>query len=127
MSKLFFDKLVDFKKLEKKISSIITTSDEKHEYWQIVDELIHHRVLHCVLNELDEKHHEEFLVKLHEAPHDEGLIDYLTSKITKDVREFLRLEIQSVNHEVLADIRARDGKTKRLAKKPPAKKAKNNK
>lgn len=105
MSKLFYDKLASLNKLEKYINKVADDFEERHELWHIVDEVIHHKVLHCVLDELPEKHHEEFLVKLYEAPHDEGLLDYLTEKIKKDAKEFIQREIASVSHEILKDIK----------------------
>ena len=79
--------------------------DEKHEIWHLVDELIHHRVLICILDNLPEKHHEEFVVKLHNKPHSGSLLKYLKKKIEKDVEEFLKKEIESVEREVLDEIR----------------------
>ena len=104
MSKIFFDKLVSVKQVEKYIAKLTETVEERHELWQLVDEIVHHRVLHCVLNELPKKHHKEFLVKLYEAPHDEDLLAYSQKKITKDISEFIKLEVQSIENEILKDL-----------------------
>lgn len=105
MSKVFFDKHVSLAKLERYIKKVTGSSDEKHELWQIVDEMVHHRVFHCILNELDAKHHEEFLVKLESAPHDESILEYLTEKIKKDVSTFIKTEIKSLEEEIIRDIK----------------------
>lgn len=105
MSKLYYDKLVNLKKLERKIAKVATSPEEKQELWLLVDELVHHRVLGCVLEKLDKKHHEEFLVKLYHAPHDEGLLDYLKKKIKIDVEEFIKAEIESLHQEILVEIK----------------------
>ena len=109
MSKLFFDKHVSLEKVEKYVNQITQSLEEKEEIWQILDEVVHHKVLHCILNELDAKHHEEFIIKLHSAPHDESLLDYLADKIQKDIGTFLRAEIESLEHEILKDL-SRDTK-----------------
>lgn len=105
MSKVFFDKYVSLAKLERYIRKVTNSNDEKQELWRIVDEMVHHRVLHCVLNELKPEYHEEFLVKLESGPHDESLLDYLTQKIKKDISTFIRLEIKSLENEVLKEIK----------------------
>jgi len=104
MSKLFFDKYISLSKLEKTFSQLEATLEEKHELWQLVDEIIHHRVLNCILTELPKKNHEEFLVKLHSAPHSEDLLVYLKEKIVKDIDTFLSMEIKSIENEILKDL-----------------------
>ena len=104
MSKLFFDKIVSLEKLEREVAKIANSPEEKEKLWNLVDELVHHRVLDVVLDKLDHKHHEEFLVKLHHAPHDEHIIEYLEEKIKLDIKEFIRQETLSLAHEILEDI-----------------------
>lgn len=105
MSKLFYDHLIILSDLEVEIKKIAETADEREELWQIVDEIIHHRILGCMLGYLPEHHHHEFLEKFHQAPHDEILFDYLKEKIGKDVELFIEKEINNLENELLQLIR----------------------
>ena len=105
MSKLFFDDWLDLGKLEREIKRVARTYDEKTELWRIVDEIIHHKVIGCVLDHLPSKHHKEFVKKYLDTPHDEKLGDYLQDKIQKDVkvlvREVVALAVTEIINEIL--------------------------
>lgn len=104
MAKLFYDKLVSLEKLERKISEVVSSSEEREELWHLVDELLHHKVIHCILDKLDKKHHKEFVIKLHSKPHSEGLLDYLAKKIKIDIEGFIKAEVKSIESEIISDI-----------------------
>jgi hypothetical protein len=108
MSKLFFDHLIKLDEVEEEIKKVAKTQEEKEELWQIVDEIIHHRVIGCILDKLPPKNHQEFLEKFHEAPYDLGLIEYLTQKIGENIEEIIRQEIGSLAYELLAEIRGKE-------------------
>lgn len=105
MAKLFYDKLTSLKKLERYIKQVSSSKEEEEELWKIVDDLINKRVLTVILDRLDEEDHEEFLSKFHEAPHDEGLFDYLKNKIKGDATLFIKEELISIGHEILDEFR----------------------
>lgn len=105
MSKIFYDDLIAFDEIEKQIKSVAKTSEERDELWQIVDELVHHKVLGCILDKLPRENHEEFLHRFHEAPHDEALMDYLKEKIGKNAEELIRQEIGNLAFEILQEIK----------------------
>ena len=107
MSKLFFDQLVVLDDVDGEIKKIAKSKEEKEELWQLVDEMVHHRVLGCVLDALPRKHHEEFLEKFHKAPHDESLLDYLREKVGNNIDELIRQEIGDLAFELLEEIRAK--------------------
>ncbi len=113
MSKLFYDKLITLDKLDKEISKISTSIEEKEELWNLVDGLLHHKVLMAILDNLEVKHHDEFLVRLYNKPHDENILKYLQKKITIDVEEFIKAESINVVEEILADIQKHQKKGKR--------------
>ena len=73
MSKVFFDKLIVLDDVEKKINSISTSVEEKDELWQIVDEMICHKVMGICLDKLPKQHHIEFLDKFEKTPYDEAM------------------------------------------------------
>ena len=101
MSKIFYDHLIILEEVDRSIKGSTETQEERQELWQIVDEIIHHRVLGCVLAHLPREHHEEFLEKFHQAPHDEGLLDYLEEKIKKDVTKLIKEEVKSLSTELV--------------------------
>ena len=103
MSKLFFDHLIVFEELEGKIDSVAKNQEERDELWAIVDELVHHKALGLVLDKLPAKFHKEFLEKFHQAPYDEGLLDYLKEKIGENIEELLRQELGNLAYDLLAD------------------------
>jgi len=107
MSKLFFDHLLEFKKIDKEIKKVAKTSGEREELWGFVDEIIHHKVMGCILDKLPRQSHEEFLTMFHSAPHDEELIfGYLRTKVGDDIEENLKQEISKISEELLNDMKS---------------------
>ena len=104
MSKLFFDHLIAFEEVDIIIKKVASSLEERDELWQLVDEMVHHRVLGCVLDKLPSKHHEEFLGKFHSYPHDTALIDYLNQKSGKNVEKAIADEIKLLESELLKEL-----------------------
>jgi hypothetical protein len=104
MSKLFFDHLVVLNEVDVFVKKTAQTKEEKEELWQLIDEIVHHRVFDTILGKLPEKHHQEFLEMFHSHPHDEGLIDYLKEKIGENIEELIRQEIGGLSSEILENI-----------------------
>jgi hypothetical protein len=104
MSKIFYDHLIIFEEVELHIKDSAETKEEKEELWQIVDEIVHHRVLHCLLEHLPHDHHQNFLEKYHECPYDEALLDYLNEKIEGDVEKVIKKEISGLEKEILKEL-----------------------
>ncbi len=105
MSKIFYDHLINFEKIEKIIKSSASSLDEKEELWKIVDEIVHHKVMGCILDNLDEKHHEEFLKRFTNAPFDDGLIIYLEEKSSGKISEVVKKTTAEIETEILKDLR----------------------
>lgn len=110
MSKVFYDHLIVLEEVDKHIKDSVETSEQREELWQIVDEIVHHRVLGCVLDHLPGEHHEEFLGKFHQAPHDESLLSYLREKIKKNIEELIKQEIGGLATEILEEIQEKKEK-----------------
>ncbi|OGM29512.1 hypothetical protein A2630_00775 [Candidatus Woesebacteria bacterium RIFCSPHIGHO2_01_FULL_44_10] len=102
MSKIFYDSLLDLSDVEKHISKVAQTQEEKEELWQIVDELIHHKIVGCILDNLHSDHHEEFLDKFHLNPYDESIIQYLNEKIDSDAGQLIRDQVKVINSLLLS-------------------------
>ena len=107
MSKLFFDELVVMDAVEHEIKKVAKSEEEKVELWGLIDEMVHHRVMGCVLENLPQASHEEFLQKFHEAPHDESLLGYLKEKIGENIEELIKQEVGSLAFELLQEIRGK--------------------
>jgi hypothetical protein len=107
MSKLFFDKLVELKEIDKQIKKVAKTNEEKEELWGLVDEIVHHKVMGCILDKLPRIHHEEFLDLFHKSPHDEELLfAYLRKKVGDNIEELIRQEIGDLSDDLLEDIKS---------------------
>jgi hypothetical protein len=107
MSKLFFDHLVEFEEIEKQIKKVAKTSEEREELWGLVDEIIHHKVIGCILDKLPRQHHEEFLELFHKSPHDEELLfGYLRKKVGDNIESLIKQEIGGLASELLEEIKS---------------------
>ena len=105
MSHIFYDRLIVFEEVEAEIKKVAKTPEEKEELWREVDEIVHHRVMGCILDRLPREHHQEFLERFHKAPYDEGLIPFLTERIGEDTEEFIKIETENLKKEILAEIK----------------------
>lgn len=106
MSKLFFDHLLELNELDHEIKKIAKTREEREELWALVDEIIHHKALGCILDRLPRDNHEEFLEMFHKSPYDEGLlIGYLKEKVGENIEEILKTELGSLAFELLREIK----------------------
>jgi hypothetical protein len=101
MSKIFYDHLIDLEKVEKHIKKVAKTPEEKEEFYRLIDEIVHHKVLGCILEKLPNEHHEEFLTKLADRPHDEDLLQYLKTRVSVDIEDFIKQEIHLLAVELL--------------------------
>jgi hypothetical protein len=107
MSKTYYDHLIVLEKVEVVIRESTQTPEEREELWQLIDEIIHHRVLQTVLTHLPDVHHKEFLTKFHETPHDDLLLSYLSEKSEKDIENILQEEIELLENELLRELRGK--------------------
>lgn len=100
MSKLFFDRFIVFEEIEIELKKLDMSSEEKQEFNEIIEELLHHRIIDRVLTHLPRDHHEEFLTKFHKAPHDETLINYINERISEACRAQNRAIEESIEHHI---------------------------
>lgn len=107
MSKLFFDHLIELKEVDKQIKKVAKTQEEREELWALVDEIVHHKVMGCILDKLPRVHHEEFLEMFHKSPHDEELLfTYLRKKVGDNIESLIRQEIGDFSADLLEDIKS---------------------
>jgi len=99
MTKLFFDNLVSFEKVEVVIKKTASSNEEKNELWSLVDEVVNHKVTEKILDKLPREHH----------PHDEVVVfEYLKGKVGKDIEKELQQELESISTDILHELRLED-------------------
>lgn len=117
MSRLFYDHLLNLDELEKRVKKITKDKEEQHEIFRLVDEIVHHRVIGCILHQLPDEHHQDFLHKVSERPHDRSIISFLRERIAHDIEEFIKLEIHRVAIELLKIVADETAPKKKIASK----------
>ena len=105
MSKIFFDHLIILDDVESEIKNFTDSDDSRHELWQIIDEIVHHRVFDCIFNHLPDEHHHDFLDKFHETPHDDSLMEYINEKTKEKIEEHIEQEVNGLKKELLQLVR----------------------
>lgn len=101
MSKLFYDHLVDFSELDCLIKKNVKDEASRHEIYHLVDEIVHHRVVGCILDRLPKDHHREFLNNVKDRAHDESILEFIRGRVSEDVEEFIRREVYLLGTELL--------------------------
>lgn len=95
------------------IKKYASNTEEKEELWKIIEEIVHHRIVGCVLDNLDRKHHEEFLQKINDSKSfDEDLMSYIKSRSSKDIEKEIQRELEIVEIEILQDVNPFEKKKK---------------
>jgi len=98
---LFFDHLVVFSKVEKKLGKNSKVIEDKTELWNLIDEIIQHRVICCVLEKLPAEDHNEFLEKFHSCPYEDAIMGYISIRSGQDITEYLKKELENLEDEIL--------------------------
>jgi len=109
MSKVFFDHLVIREEITAELDLHAIDPEEREELIQLVDEILHHHVLNVILNHLPKEHHLDFAKRLHEAPHDPGILEYVKTKVTIDIEDELKKHAAKIKKDILADIKKSKG------------------
>ena len=101
MSKIFYDHLVVLDEIEHHIRHGVETPEEKEELWHLVDEIIHHRIIGCILDHLPKDKHKKFIKRLHMRPYDDGHLDYLKMHARDDIEDVIRSESEKIRLEIM--------------------------
>src|SRR5258706_7168635 len=105
MSNIFYDHLIELKEVDKQIKKAAKTQEEREELWVLVDEIVHHKVMGCILGKLPSEHHHEFLELFHKSPHDEDLLlSYLKQRDGDNIESLIRQEIGDLSIDLLKEI-----------------------
>lgn len=104
MTNLFYDSLTGHQDFIDSLDLPIVSEDERAELIRLVDEIMNHNILNVILNHLPKAHHEEFIHKLHTAPHDPELLVYLQQRTEIDIAVEIKSHSDRIKKEILADI-----------------------
>lgn len=106
MSKIFYDHLIEFSYLEVHINSVTESNEEKSELWEIVDKLVHNRIIKKILTVLPKHHHEEFADLVHRQPYNHQIISYLEERSTtvEDIEKYISSELTILEKEILQEL-----------------------
>ena len=106
MSIVFYDHLIALEELEHHVKKVSESRDEIEELWQLIDEIVHHRVLGCIFDKLPQEYHHEFLEKFHTAPYDEKLMSFINDKldVEEDIEEYIKSDLYRLSEEILGQI-----------------------
>lgn len=106
MSKLYYDHLIILEDVEAELDQMSLSSEDKSEFENMIEELIHHRVMDCVLTHLPKPHHAEFLEKFSKAPFDPSLIRYIDQRIESSIEMHIKDEMETIKKELLRDLKS---------------------
>ena len=69
----------------------------------MVHETIHYRVVTEILTYLPQEHHEWFLEKYTQVPHEEGFLEKLKERV-EDIEDKIKAVVEKVKEEILAEL-----------------------
>jgi len=78
--------------------------DHKNKIKQLVDDILHQGIIDFTLNKLKPKYHQAFLSRLHHAPYDPEILDYLKEKIAQDIEEQIQTQANKLILKVRKDL-----------------------
>lgn len=99
--KLFYDHLtIHLNDVYAEIERLEIKTKEKKELVKLVDETTHHKVFNTILKALDNRHHQSFLKKFHQAPHDPKVLSFLKDKI-EDIEDVIQATSKKLKKSLL--------------------------
>jgi hypothetical protein len=104
MSLVYYDHLVSFENLEKKIGEAIETVEEREELWQLIDEIVHHRVLDLILGSIPEEYHYEFLTMVQTCPYDDQILPFADQFSDDNLEDVILQEVENLENEIVEEI-----------------------
>jgi len=102
--KAFYSHLANLKDLEAEINKFPLSDEEREEIVEIVDDILHHKVLDSILSILPSEHHQKFADWFAETPHDGEILEFLKEKATMDPEMKIMTVTEVVKREIVFDI-----------------------
>ncbi len=103
MSLLFYDRWLDLERLERKVKKCVGKNEDFAEICQIIDEIIHHRIILSILKVLPQEHHRDFALLIAKNPAGDEILDFLKDKAKEDIMKVVKEAILILTLE-LTDI-----------------------
>jgi len=104
MSKIFYDKYLSSPPVLERLLKKEFKADEREEIALIIDEIIHHKILGCILDMLPKKTHKKFLKLFTSNPFDERLINFLNEKTGAKIELIIKRNSKKIFDEILTEI-----------------------
>ena len=114
MSRIFYDRLIVLENFGKEVKKRTSSKEEEFEIWNLVDDIVGHKIINMILEKLPIKDHSEFIEKFLDAPFDETLLDFLKERIEDNIEEVIKQEIGDLAYGLLEDIREEKIHTKKI-------------
>jgi hypothetical protein len=105
MTKIFYWHLVELSPLKTELVNRGIGDTDLTEILDHVEEIIHHRTLSLVYDQLPAEHHREFTVRLAKEPHNREIMVFLQQKSGVDIARLLKENIHLTMNEILEDLR----------------------
>jgi hypothetical protein len=106
---VFYDAVLALTELEREIKRFLADNEEKEELWNVIDDIIHHRVVSRILEAIPDQYHMEFLLRFYEAPYDQGHFEYLNgllaARTEEKIEEIIKKEMEALKKELIKEIR----------------------
>ncbi|MBI5356221.1 hypothetical protein HZB78_01245 [Candidatus Collierbacteria bacterium] len=106
MTNIFYWHLVELSPLKNELLSRGIENPDLAEIVDHVEEIIHHRTLSLVFDNLPPEHHREFSLRLAKNPRDPEIWEFLHQKIKKDLSISIEENIRLVISEILSELDA---------------------
>ena len=76
---------------------------EQEEIHEMIEDILHHRIMEVILHDLPVEHHENFLIRFHADPTDQDLFVFLKHHSPKIEEKILEVVV-IVHEEIKADL-----------------------
>jgi len=103
-TKMFYSHLVDLSDLVVKLECLKLDEQEREEIVDLIEDILHHRILDSLLDVIPPEHHEGFLERMIEDPTDPQLIAHLKEISTYDPEIKIMTVTEIVKQEIVLDI-----------------------
>lgn len=104
MATIFYDHLIDWRKLDTAIRNLGIDSEERQTVMTHAEHIIHMHVLMVIVSHLPREKHEEFITRFHSAPHDVSHLHYIVSHTTTDVESAIRNKADDLIQEIIGEL-----------------------
>lgn len=102
--KIFYDHLTPKDELLAPIYSSSLDPEEVKELENLIDEIIHHKILNLILNHLPDEHHEAFVGLISKDPSSSQIIVFINERISFDIEVEISNHFKSIKSEIEKDI-----------------------